>query len=120
MAERSFSHARIAPGVNKIIWTGLLNGDTGTPYSDLLTVDKEVHVTGTFGAGGSVTVQSDVDTTFANPLTAHDPQGNDLTFTAARLEKVLEPSGVLRPSVTAGDGTTSLTVTLITRQSPNV
>lgn len=70
---------------------------------------KEVQVLGTFGAGGSVTVEGSLDggTTWA---TLNDVQGNALTFTSARIEKIQETVAQVRARVTAGDGTTSLTV----------
>lgn len=92
-------------------WTGLLNGDDGSPYKFTQWADRSIQVTGTFGAGGSVRWQGSNDGSTYAALT--DPQGNDLNITAAKMEAVTELALWSRPLVTAGDGTTSLTVTLV-------
>ena len=43
----------------------------------------------------------------------NDPQGNALNVAAAAIEHVQESTASVRPNVTAGDGTTSLTVVMI-------
>jgi hypothetical protein len=78
-------------------------------------IERCVTVHGTFGAGGSITIQGSNDGTNWFALT--DPQGNALTKTAAAIEQVLESPLYIRPLVTAGDGTTSLTVILLCRRS---
>lgn len=92
------------------VWTGLLNGDTGAPLILGIYGDVSVQISGTFGTGGSVTLQGSNDGT--NWIALTDPQGNAITKTAASIEQFLERTRYIRPSVTAGDGTTSLTVTV--------
>jgi len=41
-----------------------------------------------------------------------DPQGTALSFTAGGLSTILQNPKYVRPNVTAGDGTTSLTVAI--------
>lgn len=116
MATRNGSIADVSElGTVKLVtWTGLLNGDDGSPAQWCDYADRCVQVSGTFGTGGSVTVQGSNDgTTWA---TLVDPQGNNLTFTAAKIEQALELPRYVRPIVTAGDGTTSLTVTILMRR----
>ena len=48
--------------------------------------------------------------------TVHDPQGNAVTKTAAAAEAFEEAPLLIRPNVTAGDGTTSLTVKMVCRR----
>jgi hypothetical protein len=72
--------------------------------------DRCFQVTGTFGTGGSCTIQGSNDGT--NWASLADPQGNALTFTSQKIEQALELPRYVRPNVTAGDGTTNLTVTL--------
>lgn len=96
-----------------VIWTGLLNTDTGSPVSLTDFPDRTIQLTGTFGTGGEVTFQGSNDGTNWNTLT--DPQGNALTKTAASLEVVTETPRYVRPSVTGGDGSTSLTLTMFAR-----
>lgn len=95
-------------------WSGLLNGDTGAGAQWVDYSDRCIQVTGTFGAGGSVTIQGSNDGT--NWAALSDPQGNALTFTATKIEQALELPRYVRPSVTAGDGTTNLVVTICMRK----
>ena len=93
-------------------WTPLTNTNTdGSPVEMPGSKKRCVQVTGTFGAGGSVRIQGSNDgSTYA---ALHDAQGNALDITAAGIKEVLEVPRYIRPLVTAGDGTTSLTVTLM-------
>lgn len=97
-----------------VTWTALLNGDTGSPVEYLNFADATVAVEGTFGTGGSCTFQGSLDSTNYYALT--DPQGNAITKTAAGIELVTEAPRLYRPSVTAGDGTTSIQVRLLLRR----
>lgn len=98
-----------------VTWTGLLNGDDGEPAQLATYSDRSVQVTGTFGTGGSVTVEGSNDGT--NWFALSDPQGLAITRTAAGLKGVSELTRYVRPRVTAGDGTTSLTVVGLFRRS---
>jgi hypothetical protein len=129
MATRSFTtqiptypNGSNVPGALIITWTGLLNGDDGAPYTIPNRADKSVQVFGTFGAGGSCRVEGTNQQAFTPDGTAigsltyaalNDPQGNVLDVTAAKIEQVLENPNAIRPRVTAGDGTTSLTVVMV-------
>lgn len=97
-----------------ITWTGLLNGDTGAPYEGADFADRTMQIAGTFGVGGSMTLEGSNDN--ANFVALTDPQGNAITKTAAGLEVIEENPRYIRPNVTAGDGTTSLTVTVWARR----
>lgn len=98
-------------GKTKLVaWTGLLNGDNGAGAQWVEYSDRCFQVTGTFGTGGSCTIQGSNDGT--NWAALADPQGNALTFTSQKIEQALELPRYVRPIVTAGDGTTNLTVTL--------
>lgn len=97
-----------------ISWTGLDSDDSGSPAEMVDFPDMTVAVTGTFGAAGSVTLQGSLDGTNYFALT--DPQGNAITKTAAGIEAVIEAPRYVRPLVTGGDGTTSLTVTILFRR----
>lgn len=97
-----------------VTWSGLLNTDDGSPVDWIDFADRCFQVTGTFGAGGSLTIQGSNDGTNWSALA--DPQGNALTFTSQRLEQALELPRYVRPIVTAGDGTTNLVCTLVMRK----
>jgi len=84
---------------------------TGSAFQNPGDSIRSVQITGTFGAGGTCVIEGSNDGT--NYATLADPQGNALSFTAAGIEAILENTKYIRPRVTAGDGTTSLTVTLL-------
>lgn len=96
-----------------VTWSGLLNGDTGEQVSLTDFPDRTVQIIGTFGAGGAVNFEGSNDGTNWAILT--DPQGNAITKTSASIESVTETPRYVRPSVTAGDGTTDLSVILFAR-----
>ena len=107
-------------GVRIVKWASLADGDSGTPYRAPHYADKSVQVSGTPGAGGNCRIQG---SNVANGVsvvygTLNDPQGNVLDFTAAdvtanKLEEVLENSYLIRPTITAGDTTTAISVRLL-------
>lgn len=112
MATRQHTTDNIVGGTIRVTWTGLLNGDDGSPVEAPDHTFKEVQVLGAFGVGGNVRIQGSLDdgTTYA---ALNDPQGNALNVTAASIERIQESTATVRPLVTAGDGTTSLTVVMI-------
>lgn len=78
--------------------------------------DRSVQVTGTFGAGGNLNIEGSNDGgTTAAILT--DPQGNALSFTATKIEQITEVCELVRPKVSAGDGTTSLAAVFVCRRA---
>lgn len=95
-------------GTILVKWLAIPNGDQGRAISPSAWYDRSVQVVGTFGAGGSVTIQGTNDGVTWVTLT--DPLGNALTFTAAGLKQIAELSYHIRPVVTAGDGTTAIDV----------
>lgn len=102
------------------IWTytPMVNGDTGLPLELGNYSDRSVQVFGTFGAGGNVRIQGTLQDPNNSPTwaTLNDPASNALDFTAAKIEQVLELTRGIRPNITAGDGTTSLTVIVMVRR----
>jgi hypothetical protein len=98
-------------------WTPMLNGDTGQPFETLDFGDISVQVVGTFGVGGTVILEGCNQATPTTWATLNDPQGNAISFTAGKIEQILEMPRWIRPSVTGGDGTTSLSVELWARRS---
>lgn len=107
-------------GVEQIQWASMANGDTGQPYIAPHYPDKTVQVHGTFGVGGNARIQGTLEVSSpTNWQTLSDPNGNDLNFDATKVttngkgvETILENVQQIRPNITAGDGTTSLTVRL--------
>lgn len=95
-------------------WTPLLNGDSGAPYGMPGFADRAVQIGGTFGVGGTVLIEGSIDGT--NYITLNDPQGVAISKTAAALVEIAQIVKFIRPRVSAGDGTTSITVTLVARR----
>jgi hypothetical protein len=89
----------------------------GQPWDTRDYADISVQVIGTFGVGGSVKLQGSNQAAPTDWADLNDPQANPLAYTAAKIEQVLEMPRWIRPLVTAGDGSTSLTVALWARRS---
>lgn len=96
------------------VWANMANGDTGGPVELPEFPDKSFQTGGTFSVGGSVTIEGSNDGSTYIALT--DPQGNAITKTAAALEVAEESTRYTRPNVTAGDGSTAITVTMVARR----
>ncbi len=102
--------------VRLITWTPLTTtNDTGYQAEWATFADRCIQFTGTFGVGGTVKLQGSNDGTNWADLT--DPQGNAISKTAAGLEAVTEVTRYVRPFVSAGDGTTSITASLVLRRA---
>lgn len=95
-------------------WSNMANGDTGAAINSAAYADRSFQVRGTFGVGGSVSVRGSNDGVNFSPLS--DQRGNDLAITAARIEQIEDVTYAVAPYVTAGDGTTSLTVIMFARK----
>ena len=100
-----------------VVWTPMANGDAGAPISadNIGLNDRSVQVNGTFGTGGTVLWEVSNDGT--NWFTATTPAGTSISLTAAGLKQIVESALYARPRVSAGDGTTQITVTLSARRS---
>lgn len=108
-------------GVLLIRWTGLLNGDDGDWIAIPEHRDITVQVLGTFGAGGSLQFEGTNEDAVspASPIILRDTRAgaNTLVFTSGGLQQCLEAPFRIRPRVTAGDGSTSLTAIVLARRS---
>lgn len=95
-------------------WSSMANGDDGEPIKFSQYADKSVQVIGTFGVGGSLVIEG--SNNGSDWSTLSDPQGNNLSFSTAKIEMVTEATLYVRPRVAGGDGTTSLTVILLMKE----
>lgn len=104
-------------GVHIYSWTPMTfsGSDVGLPIEMPGSADRSVQVTGTLGTGGSVRIEGSMDGVTYAVLT--DPQGNALDINSLKIETIMEVVRYIRPRVTAGDGTTSLTVQILMRRS---
>lgn len=128
MAVRSYTEIDTKWGTGSAAkvyeWTGLLNGDTGAPlrippYADITVqvMNKDAAaVQSVLGTGGTVTWNGTLDDA-TTPAAGqygvlHKTDGStSLTQNAlGRLDQVLEHPLQIQPSITAGDGTTTLCV----------
>jgi hypothetical protein len=103
----------------EIRWASLGNGDTGGPVSLPHYPDKTVQVKGTFSTGGTVEMEGAPETAPAagDWGGVHDPQGTLISIGVGATENdplvLAENPRVIRPNVTAGDGSTDVTVVVI-------
>ena len=106
---------------NMVQWTPLtFTGlDVGVPYDDFGNSDRSVQLIGTLGVGGTVVIEGSNDG--VTYYTLNDQTGAALSLTALGIKGF--QAGLLprfvRPRVTAGDGTTSLTVLMLARRPMN-
>jgi len=120
MAVRAYTTEFESVNCKVIKWTGLTfaTSDTGAPY--VLAgkyADKNIHVFGTLGAGGKLQLQGSNEATPSNWVAVEDQAGAALEVSAIpKIKQVLENTLQLRPAITAGDGTTTLTCLLVIRK----
>ena len=96
-------------------WAALANGDVGITVDYPRWADRNVQVFGTFGSGGSIKIEG--SNNGSNWVTLTDMAGSTCVFTAAGVKMIQENVMWVRPSVTAGDGTTALTAVLVARRT---
>jgi hypothetical protein len=99
-------------------WTGLLQGDDGAWVELQDHADRALHVRGTFG-GATVTFQGSNEPTApagAGVVLTSAPTGASISLTAAGARQIVEAMRWVRPVLSGGDGTTSLTVDVIARR----
>jgi hypothetical protein len=82
------------------------------------SADRSVQVFGTFGAGGTITFQGSNEATPSAwvTLAAAGDATEDMIFTASDMKQLLESTRWVRPLLSGGDGTTSLTVLMLVRR----
>jgi len=88
-------------GVPRIVWLGIVTGDTVNSLKVLQPRGfvASVQISGTFG-GATVTLQHSNDGT--TWVTAKDVRGNDVTATSAAIFEVSLSSAYIRPSLASG------------------
>jgi len=96
-------------------WSNLtfVGSDSGSPLPGMGWSDRSIQVEGTIGAGGTIVIEGSNDG--SNWHTLKDPFSVAISFTATGLAQITEISRYVRPRVSAGDGTTSVTITIVLR-----
>lgn len=100
-------------GVKLLAWSSMANGDVGESRSLSRYADRSVQVAGTFGVNGVIVIEGTNDG--STWVTLKDEAGSELRFTTAGLSYIASPTTYTRPRVVSGDGSTSLTVTMLLR-----
>src|SRR3569833_523900 len=98
-----------------VTWAGLANGDTGQPILLLQFADRSFQVEGTFGASGACACEGSNDGSNFHAL--HDHFGASASLSSGGIAGISEVTAYVQPHVTAGDGTTALTVTMFLRRT---
>jgi len=106
----AFTVEIISAEVSKVKWANIPLNGTGDPVWFPHMADKCIQVIGTWG-GATLLIEGSLDG--INFETLNDPFGAALSFSGNKLKQVLEDPYVVRPRVSGGDGTTSLTVYLL-------
>lgn len=93
----------------------------GTPIEMPGSADRSVQLLGTLSTGGAVTmygsnVASPTLTDDVDWAVLTDPQGNSIALSTLKVEAVTEIMRWIRPKITGGDGSTSLTVKMLMRR----
>lgn len=98
-------------------WTPLTttNAD-GQPTGYAGSGQRTIQITGTWGVGGACIVEGSLDGG-ATWFQLNDLGGTAISLTANGLKGVREDVPLIRPRVTGGDGTTSLTAIISIRRS---
>jgi hypothetical protein len=89
-----------------VVWLALANGDVGGGVEIGRYNKVSFQAKGTFGAGGTCTMQGSNDGATWGAL------GAGLTATDSKVQDVPARPKYIRPNITAGDGTTALEVYL--------
>ncbi len=100
-------------GVVVVTWSGMQNGDVGDGVVSAMFADKSVQASGTFGVGGTAVLEGSTAVSGPSWALLNDPLGNPINLTAVtQVKEVLENPYQIRPRISGGDGSTSMTVQL--------
>jgi hypothetical protein len=97
-------------GVRVRRWSSMALNDDGQPIILTRFNDRTIHVSGTFGTGGLVVLEGSNDG--VEYLAMRDVFNNVISANTAKLITLTEVPVYVRPRVSAGDGTTSITLTV--------
>ena len=96
--------------VQTVSWTPVTNADTCRAVQYPEFSDKSIQVAGTFGSASVALNGSNDGTNFA---ALRDPSSTTIAITSAGIKAVLENTFQVQPSISGGDGTQSLTITIL-------
>lgn len=94
-----------------ITWTPVTSADTCGPTSFPEYTDRSVHVSGTFGSASvAVHGSNNAGVSFA---ALNDPTQTVIAITTEAIKAILENTDQIKPVITGGGGTQSLTVSIL-------
>ena len=114
MAVAAITVAQVGTQVNMYTSAAMANGDTTAAIECTDFADKTVQFDGTFGSGGSASLEGSNDN--SNWFVLKDPSLTAITKTAKGMSAVLEHPRYIRGHTTAGDGTTAIVMRLMARR----
>lgn len=114
MATVAYTKTEVPGGGYVVEWPAMANGDVGQAFEGAAAADRSVHIYGTFGTGGTAVLKGK-NASGATYTALTDPQGNAISKTAEAVETVTEITRYVRPEITAGDGSTALSVAMLIR-----
>ena len=118
MVTRTFEPSLDNNIVYRFVWTGLLNGDDGSPVRIPGAADMTVQaIQVAAGTGDTIILEGSCedDADGATYFQMRDSGDNLISFTGSDGEAVAPIATHIRPRVTGGDGTTNFTVILLAR-----
>lgn len=114
MAEIKYLLTQKGENINLVTWAGLGQGDTGQALELPNYSDKTMQSVGDYSGSASVSMRGSNEGATYSVL--NDGAGNALTNTADAVKTVLENPRFIKPTIASGDGSTSITVTLLIRK----
>ncbi len=114
MAVRAAVVSDVNGRVRQVVWSGLLNTDTGDPVIVAPFSNLTVHADGVFG-GATVALQGSNNNVAYGSLRDH--QGVAIALTVDTIVQAAQENPLfVRPILSGGDANTNLVVTLIATQ----
>ena len=94
----------------QVIWTPVTSADTPLPVSFPKHNDRSIQVAGTFDSSTTVVQGSNDGTNYAGLF---DPSSTAISITTAKIKAVLENTVWIKPVVSGGGGSQSLTISML-------
>jgi hypothetical protein len=97
----------------QVQWTPVASGDTCNAVSFPKHSDRSIQVSGTFSGGTSIAIQGTNEPAATNFVSLRGPDSVVIAFTAAGMKAVLENALFHAPLSSSGDGSQSVTITML-------
>lgn len=98
----------------RVTWSAILAGDDCESYAGISEYDdRSIQFRGTFGGGTIAFTGTDDEVEYE---TLNDTFGVAVSYGVKKLRQILEYVYAVKPALTGGDGTTSITATLVAKR----